>query len=139
MTFFERYESVCADFEILPVSEQAAQVIGKTRSAISAWKKTGKTPLGDTVAEIADAYGVSTDYLLGRTDDKTDFARKGALDAQKAPAAKTASAKEREDRATRECEALLEKLDSIDLGKVEAYIQALLTQDKYAQKKRKRA
>jgi transcriptional regulator with XRE-family HTH domain len=38
-------------------------------SAVTAWKKKNQTPVGDTVAKLADYFGVTTDYLLGRTDE----------------------------------------------------------------------
>ena len=33
------------------------------------WEKRGSSPCADTVVKIADYFNVSTDYLLGRTDD----------------------------------------------------------------------
>ena len=73
MTFWERYEKLCIDAGYKPGSEQAAQVLGTNRGTISAWKKSGNPPTPDILARIADAYGVSTDYLLCRTDDPIDY------------------------------------------------------------------
>ena len=35
------------------------------------WKK--QTPKSDILIKVADYFGVSTDYLLGRSDDKYDL------------------------------------------------------------------
>ncbi|NCB31872.1 MAG: hypothetical protein EOM66_10760, partial [Clostridia bacterium] len=34
------------------------------------WKKRGNVPPGDVLSQIADYFGVSVDYLLGRTEEK---------------------------------------------------------------------
>lgn len=39
------------------------------KSAFLNWENRGNIPSGDVVAKIADYFHVSTDYLLGRTDD----------------------------------------------------------------------
>lgn len=43
--------------------------IGKNQ--IKYWEKTGIMPNGDTLVKLADYFGVSTDYLLGITDERT--------------------------------------------------------------------
>lgn len=43
---------------------------------LSKWKMGGQ-PKGDTLHKIADRFGVTTDYLLGRTDDPGPAARAG--------------------------------------------------------------
>lgn len=35
------------------------------------WTERGTIPNGDTILKIADYFGVSTDYLLGKTDTPT--------------------------------------------------------------------
>lgn len=42
---------------------------GINTNAFQNWEKRGNIPSGDVVAKIADYFHVSTDYLLGRTDD----------------------------------------------------------------------
>lgn len=37
------------------------------------WEHGGSEPSHDTLRELADMFGVSTDYLLGRTDIVTDI------------------------------------------------------------------
>lgn len=43
--------------------------IGINKSAIFSWETRGTIPSGEIIAKIADYFHVSTDYLLGRTDD----------------------------------------------------------------------
>ena len=149
MAFWERYEKLCLDAGYKPGSEQAAQVIGTNRGTISAWKKSGNPPTSDLLSQIADAYGVSTDYLLCRTDDPTDYSNPDLIaelagpqldaldgDVKKALAFQRASAEDwQREQATRGQQPkgvqLFMALDEIDRGKAEAYIQGLLSQDKY--------
>lgn len=42
--------------------------LGLNKSAIYSWEMRGTVPGGETIAKIADYFGVTTDYLLGRTD-----------------------------------------------------------------------
>lgn len=43
--------------------------LGINKSAFINWERRGTIPGGDTLTKIADYFHVSTDYLLGRTDD----------------------------------------------------------------------
>ena len=49
----------------------AADKIGVSRQNIGKWLSGSTTPDIDTLGKIADAYNVSTDYLLGRVPNKT--------------------------------------------------------------------
>ncbi len=144
MTFWERYESLCLDAGYKPGSEQAAQVLGTNRGTISAWKKSGNPPTPDILIRIADAYGVSTDYLLSRTDDPIDYTNPELLaelagaqldalggDVKKAVALQRATAEDVRREATPMGVQLFTQLDDIDRGKAEGYMQGLLSQDKY--------
>ena len=42
------------------------------------WKK--QTPKSDILIKVADYFGVSTDYLLGRSDDKYDLSPQEKID-----------------------------------------------------------
>lgn len=147
MSFYERYEAICIKRELDPCSQAAADKFGVTRATISTWKSKNTTPKGDTVAAIADAFGISSDYLLGRTDDPTDYSDpdliaelsgpvldhfdgdvKKALDFQKAVEADVK--KERINRP--KILDLYDRLDDIDRARVEAYIDGMLTGPKYA-------
>ncbi len=48
--------------------EQLARLIGVERSTISSYESNMRQPSLETLSRIADVFGVSTDYLLGRTD-----------------------------------------------------------------------
>ena len=43
--------------------------LGLSKSVYTAWKERGNIPTGDVLDKIADYFNVSTDYLLGRTED----------------------------------------------------------------------
>ncbi len=144
MTFFERYEQLCAERGYKPSSAQAAQDLGLNKGTMAAWRKSGKPPTSDVVVIIANAFGVSTDYLLDRTDDKLDYANPELVakaaeesfgdfngDMKKAVALYRATA---EKDATRGIIAQYDSLDDIDRAKVEAFIQGLLCNEKYNEK-----
>lgn len=48
----------------------AAEACGINRSNVSIWKSKGYTPRGEALNAIAEHFGVSTDYLLGKTPQK---------------------------------------------------------------------
>lgn len=130
MTFFERYEKLCLASGYKPGSEQAAQILGTNRGTISAWKKSGNPPTPDILVRIADVYGVSTDYLLGRTDDPRDFSNEEIKNA--AAYSEAVAENETHREATPKGVQLYRQLDEIDKGKAEGYMQGLLSQDKYS-------
>ena len=45
--------------------------LGLSNSAVSGWKKGKAKPSHDAIVKIAAYFGVSTDYLLGVTDNPT--------------------------------------------------------------------
>lgn len=47
---------------------QLAQNLGVSRSCVANWEKKLRFPKGDIVAKMARMFGVSADYLCGRTD-----------------------------------------------------------------------
>lgn len=47
---------------------QLASLIGVDRTTISSYESNTRQPSLDTLSRIADIFGVSTDYLLGRND-----------------------------------------------------------------------
>ena len=51
--------------------EQLARLLGVDRSTISSYESNVRQPPLDTLSRIADVFGVSTDYLLGRTSALT--------------------------------------------------------------------
>ena len=134
--FWGRYEKLCLENGYKPASTQAAEVLGTSRGAISAWKGRGNLPQPEFAIRIADIYGVSTDYLFGRTDDPTDYPKADVGAAAKIDDEKKAIALQKltETKATREeIETIdgFDRLDPVDKGKVSAYIQGILAQEKY--------
>ena len=51
--------------------QEVANRVGVSRQNVGKWLSGETTPDISTLGKIADAYGVSTDYLLGRTSVKT--------------------------------------------------------------------
>lgn len=109
-TFYDRYAAICEERDINPCGSNIAADLHISKATISSWKTAKNIPTGDIVKRVADRFSVSSDYLLGRTPDSTDYTR-----------GKRASVPE----------ALIRKLgllDDIGLIKVEAYIDGLLSQ-----------
>ncbi len=78
--FYEIYKQLCADKNIS--TTKASTEIGISRGSVAYWKKqymAGKDAKPDsyTAGKIADYFGVSVDYLLGRTDDPIDYDKDG--------------------------------------------------------------
>lgn len=66
MQFFNRVQQLCSEKGVSVTS--VALELGFSRSTPTAWKK-GNVPSADAVEKVADYFNVSTDYLLGRTDN----------------------------------------------------------------------
>lgn len=47
-----------------------SELMGLNRNALAHYERGEQIPKADTLLLIADYYEVSTDYILGRTDDK---------------------------------------------------------------------
>lgn len=62
------------------VKRLAAVGVGRLRNSVAGWMnvKNHAYPNGETLTKIADAFDVSTDWLLGRTED-----RQGLVGAQR--------------------------------------------------------
>ena len=65
--FFNRFKALCDEKNVSVY--RACTDIGLNRSAVAKWKEGGK-PNGTTAAKLADYFGVTTDYLLGQSEDK---------------------------------------------------------------------
>lgn len=147
MNFFERYSATCIEHGIEPCSQKAATLFGISRSTISSWNTKNTFPKGETVAAIADALGVSADFLLGRTDDPIDYANgdliaeqdpavldhfngdvKKAVEFQKAVAEDVAREKA---GIVPDFVSKYRMLDDVDRAKADAYLDGLLSADKY--------
>ena len=154
MKFYDRYSQLCIGRGIDPCSQAAADMFGISKSTISSWNTKNTFPKGDTVAAVADALGVSADYLLGRTDDPTDYSNGDVIASLAGPAmdefdgdAKRTAEFQRavaEDaaRERRELSAYPPKyflLDEVDRAKADAYIEGLFAADKYHAAREKNA
>lgn len=122
MNFFERYAATCTEHGIGPCSQRAADLFGISRSTISSWNTKNTFPKGETVAAIADTLGVSADYLLGRTDNPIDYANS-------APVVEDVSRDYM--GAIPDFVSKFRMLDDVDKAKAEAYLDGLLSADKY--------
>jgi len=147
MSFYERYAATCMERGIDPCSQSAADLFGISKSTISSWNTKNTFPKGETVAAIADALGVSSDYLLGRTEDPTDYSNPELIaeqrsdvmehfngDVRRAAAFQKAVDEDvaRERRSTiPDYVSKYRMLDEVDQAKAEAYIDGLLSADKY--------
>lgn len=60
--FYDLFCTLCKQKNVSPT--RAALEIGLSKSTATKWKNSGATPNGDTLARIAEYFGVSTDYLL---------------------------------------------------------------------------
>lgn len=48
--------------------EDLAEIIGNTARAVSTWETSDRVPKVETIAWLAEHFGVSVDYILGRTE-----------------------------------------------------------------------
>ena len=64
--FFNRFKQLCDERNISVY--RACTDIGLNRSAVAKWKNGGK-PNGSTAAKLAEYFGVTTDYLLGQSEE----------------------------------------------------------------------
>ncbi|GGC74700.1 helix-turn-helix domain-containing protein [Enterococcus wangshanyuanii] len=65
MTAFDRLKKLC-DKQGISVNTLEER-IGLGKNTLYSWKK--KVPTGSNLSKVADYFDVSTDYLLGRTDN----------------------------------------------------------------------
>ena len=122
MSFFERYAATCTEHGIEPCSQKAADLFGISRSTISSLNTKNTFPKGETVAAIADDLGVSADYLLGRKDNPIDHVNSAPV-VEDAPRDYIGAVP---DFVTK-----FRMLDDVDKAKAEAYLDGLLSADKY--------
>lgn len=147
MNYFERYEKIVKELGWDPCSKSTADKFGLTRATISSWSSKSTTPKGETVAIMADVLGVSADYLLGRTDDPTDYTKqefpKKTDDTPEPPVIEQVAPpvieqitppviKQIVPEVTSPFLALYDRLDDNDKIRVEGVIHGMLMQDKYA-------
>ena len=78
--FYDRFRQLCERKGIS--CNKAALEIGLSNATPTKWKKTGATPVGETLDKIAAYFDVSTDYLLGKEEKAptNEGERKDVLD-----------------------------------------------------------
>lgn len=64
--FYDRFKALCDQRGIS--CNKAALEMGLSNATPTAWKKRGLTPKADTLEVIANYFGVSTDYLIGKEE-----------------------------------------------------------------------
>ena len=77
MLFFDRLKLLCDKKGISPY--KACTEIGLNRAAVAKWKG-GSVPNGQTLAKIAEYFGVSTDYLLEKETAPADPGQRSVSD-----------------------------------------------------------
>ena len=65
--FYDVFLRLCASKNVSP--SKAAEAVGLNRAAVAKWKN-GATPSAVTAIKLADYFGVTTDCLLGKPDQK---------------------------------------------------------------------
>ena len=68
MKFWEIYERLCLDENKKPST--VGRELGISPGTVAQWKN-GSMPGGEKLMQIADYFGVSIDYLVGRAEDST--------------------------------------------------------------------
>lgn len=64
--FYDRYCGLCQNKGVSP--SRAAIEMGISKGTVSVWKNKGTYPQAAQLNKIADYFGVSTDYLLGKEE-----------------------------------------------------------------------
>ena len=64
--FYDRFKALCDQRGIS--CNKAALEMGLSNATPTAWKKRGLTPKADTLEVIANYFGVSTDFLIGKEE-----------------------------------------------------------------------
>ena len=67
MTFYEKYETLCAEINTKPQNQELLDILGVTSPTISGWKK-GSLPKAEVLCRMATYFRVTTDYLLGLSE-----------------------------------------------------------------------
>lgn len=71
MSFFDVLNKLLEEKQIS--ANKMAKDLGLGSSAYTHWKNRGNLPSGDVIQKLADYFDISTDYLLGRTNDPSSI------------------------------------------------------------------
>jgi transcriptional regulator with XRE-family HTH domain len=75
--FYDAFKLLCEKRGVSP--KRAVTEMGLSNSLATKWKNTGAIPKGETLAKIADYFGVSVAYLLGTEQKEKPTAESGEL------------------------------------------------------------
>lgn len=64
---------------------ELSKIVGVTQQAIAKWETNKAEPDNQTLTILASYFGVTTDYLLGRTDDRYSTVEKTEINDQSKP------------------------------------------------------
>ncbi|GIM32757.1 MAG: helix-turn-helix transcriptional regulator [Paraclostridium bifermentans] len=92
-----------------------AKIFNVTKQTVSNWENGNRNPDSSTLSKLADYFGVTVDYLLGRTDERNTHKEKPKLD----PSIKTIAAHRIGD---------IEDLSDEAIEKINEYIEFIRTQ-----------
>ena len=67
MTFYERYETLCAERGLKPQTPEMLAVAGVSSPSVSGWKN-GSQPKMDVICRLSKYFGVTSDYLIGLSE-----------------------------------------------------------------------
>lgn len=67
--FYDRYLALCKEKGVSPTN--AAEQMGIGRATVSRWKNIGTQPVSRHLELMSEYFGVSSDYLLEKTDIKS--------------------------------------------------------------------
>lgn len=87
--------------------DEIAAMLGVKNSAVSKWECGRTMPDAEALVFLADLYGVSVDYILGRTEEDDRL-----FDDARVPKS--------------EVQEIFDKLNAVDKGKALGYMQSLL-------------
>ena len=68
MTFYDRFEMLCAERQMKPQTQEIQDIAGVSSPARSGWKNQGSLPKGEVLCRLANSFEVTTDYLLGLSE-----------------------------------------------------------------------
>ncbi|MCK8824880.1 helix-turn-helix domain-containing protein [Fuchsiella alkaliacetigena] len=68
MSLAKRIKKLRKEFDL--TQEKLAKKVGVSRATIAGYETKGKEPPYDTLTKLAEIFNVSTDYLLGLTDER---------------------------------------------------------------------
>lgn len=71
MTFNQRLKELREDAQLTQV--RLAEQLGVVQQTVAKWEKGTASPDPETLVRLADVFGVSADYLLGRSDRKEGY------------------------------------------------------------------